>query len=246
MIGLSGFTFVHNALEGGYPIAEAIRAVRPYVDEVVAVDMQSDDGTRAVLDGICDRVVESPWDGRSTQTLDAAFALNVECRGSLVLFFEADEVYDDRLACEAARLADAGFRYLKVWRIQVEQNFQRIRWSPEPVQRVFPPGGATRDGYTTSAHERAYLVRPQFGFLWDCSYCFRDNWLGRARNNAALWGEDVQYRRTPHHFLADPTFPAEEMEQFLGQPHWTWTVTPLAIPDVLRSLVGRTAYHADV
>ena len=47
---VSGFTFVHNALAGGYPVAEAIAAVKPHVDEVVAVDMGSDDGTREVLD----------------------------------------------------------------------------------------------------------------------------------------------------------------------------------------------------
>lgn len=31
---ISGFTFVHNGITGGYPFAEAISAVKPYVDEL--------------------------------------------------------------------------------------------------------------------------------------------------------------------------------------------------------------------
>jgi len=40
---VSGFTFGHNLVEGGYPLVEALLSVYPYVSEMVAVDIESTD-----------------------------------------------------------------------------------------------------------------------------------------------------------------------------------------------------------
>ena len=58
---LSGFTFIHNAITNGLPVFEAIKAVQPFVDEMVVVDMGSTDGTRELLRKTESIVHAMPW-----------------------------------------------------------------------------------------------------------------------------------------------------------------------------------------
>lgn len=153
MTFISGFSFVHNALEGGYPIVEAIKSIQHYVDEIVVVDMQSDDGTRQLLEKLPVRIIPGIWreGGQGyVDCLNDAHAQNVECRGNVIIHFEADEVYDQTLIGNISHLINyKNLRHLKVSRIQICQNFQRIRWYPCLVHRVFTPGSVTKAGHTT-------------------------------------------------------------------------------------------------
>lgn len=240
---ISGFTFVYNALEGGYPIVEAIKAVEPYVDEVVVLDCQSNDGTREVLEGLSVRILDGEWSSEAGTTLNLALARNAECRGDAVIHFEADEVYEDRLLVNIKSALEEGHRDVAVYRIQVEQNFQRIRWYPErPVHRVFPPGTVRKVNNSTDRHDDAVVLGPEQGLLWDCANCFRDNWRQRAQNLGRLFGVGARVRAVPYHFLGKAELSPAEAETLLKQEHWTWTETPLAIPDVLRPLVGVVKY----
>ena len=38
MIKISGFSYIHNAIAGGYPLLEAVHSIYDYVDEMVIVD----------------------------------------------------------------------------------------------------------------------------------------------------------------------------------------------------------------
>lgn len=248
---ISGFTFGHNLISTGYPIAHAVRAVMPYVDEVVAVDMQSDDGTREVLQRLGCRVIDGQWGSEADVTLDRAWALQSECRGDVIVHFEADEVFDDRLI----RQITTGIRHnaesqLAVMRIQVEQNFQRIRWYPHRVHRVYRNGTMARAGHTTKAdfgESYADLIPADYGYLWDCSNCFRDNYVARVQQQAAWWNNSQPaYRRVPLHFLEAAEMEPGQVEAFLAEPQWTWQTTPLAIPEILRGLVGTVKYEAKV
>ncbi len=249
---ISGFTFVHNALVAGYPVAHAVRAVQSYVDEVVAVDMQSDDGTREVLQRLGCRVIDGQWGSEADKTLDAAWALQTECRGEQIVHFEADEVFDEPLIRHIAMYIRYGGNtgQLAVMRIQVEQNFQRIRWYPHRVHRVYRKGTMIRAGHTTEAdlgESYADLVSADFGYLWDCSACFRDNYVARVRQQAAWWNNSQPvYRRVPLHFLEEAEMEPGQVEAFLAEPQWTWQTTPLAIPEILRGLVGVTKYEANI
>lgn len=239
---VSGFTFVHNALEGGYPIQEAIQVVEPIVEEMVVVDMQSTDGTRDILEAFGCRILNGVWNGKAGETLAQAHALYRECRGDIIIHFEADEVWDPFLLGHCLKYIRAGRSDLTVWRLQVEQNFQRIRWYPELVHRVFlRDSGTVKVGHTTNRHEEAISLRPEDGFLWDCTNCFRDNWKARIEAQAELWAEDPQFRRVPLHF--SEAVQPQNLEEFLSQSHWTWKATPLAIPEILKPLVGMTRYE---
>jgi hypothetical protein len=162
---ISGFTFAFNALESGMPVVEAVAAVRAYADEVIAVDCQSTDDTRRVLSLICDKVIDGPaWQGRDIQ--HQVFELHREyCHGDIIILFEADEVYEDNLLGEIWLALEQGRRDIGVHRIQVEQNFQRIRSYPEPCYRVFPKGGGYYHEHPTHCPDGVYVLPPSAGLL---------------------------------------------------------------------------------
>jgi hypothetical protein len=240
---ISGFTFVHNGIEGGFPFVQSISAVRPYVDEVIAVDIESTDGTFAILDKLCDKVLTSSWDGRDTTP--RAFMKHTECKGDIVIFFEADEVYDDSLLSEVMWAIERGHDNLAVWRIQVECNFQKVRQYPIPVHRIFPKGGGSYHIHPTNLSDNPrysiYTLPPDAGYLWDVSNCFRDNWFTRKQNQSEIWGEPRSLM-VAEHFTEPVEIGRIEEENRLQQPCWQWTHTPLNIPAILLPLVGVTRY----
>lgn len=244
-VKVSGFSYIHNALHGGYPIVEAIEAIRDYVDEIVIVDCQSDDGTRQVLDKLGVRIIDGEWGDKAGETLAKAHALNVECRGDVIVHFEADEVFDHNLIREVYLEIDMGNYDLAVWRLQLCQNFQRCQWYPELVHRVYPKGTVVKNGHTTNKHNEATAISQVWGYLWDCTNCFRDNWQGRFEQQTSLWGHsEPVYRRVPLHFLQSPT--DFDVGAFLQEPEWEWNTTPFNIPQVLRHLVGKTRYEVEL
>lgn len=247
---ISGFTFVHNALEGGYPIREAVNAVRPYVGEVVVADLESNDGTLAFLKKLDVRVVCGRWDNRGGITLAAGHAMNILCRNRMIVHFEADEVFDDDLIQNVATEIKGGNENIAVHRIQLEQNFQRCRWYPTPVHRVFPRGSVQKDGETTVQHNKAKKIHSQAmalpveaGLLYDITNCFRDNFLGRIKNQAKLRRSPQQFLLTNFHINLPHLRDESEVTTELGKEYWLWKTTPFRLPKILQPLVGQTKYQ---
>jgi hypothetical protein len=242
---ISGFTFVHNALSGGYPIEQAIESVRPYVDEIVAVDMQSTDGTRDLL--FDTHVVSGAWDCKAGETLANAHRLHTECQGDIIVHFEADEIWSPTLLAQAIHLVKQGQQDIAVYRLQLEQNFQRCRWYPEPVHRVFPRGSVTKEGHTTDRHNEAVVIRPEWGYLWDVTNCFKSTWKKRIEQQAELRQDEPNYLHVPLHATGKRQMVSGvQIEEFLIQDHWTWNRSPFDLPDILLPLVGNAdLYETD-
>lgn len=238
---ISGFTFGYNLVSGGYPFVEAVAAVRSYADEVIAVDCGSTDDTRRVLSLICDRVIDGPaWEGRDIQ--HQVFELHREyCRGDIIILFEADEVYDDNLLAEIFLALEMKQTDIGVHRIQIEQNFQRVREYPTPCYRVFPKGGGYYHLHPTHCPEGVYVLPPSAGLLWDCSNCFKYNWGSRLINQAKVWGNPHTYV-VARHFVE----PNQISDGFFSEPHWQFTETPLKIPELLRRHLGKSRYEVGI
>jgi glycosyltransferase involved in cell wall biosynthesis len=269
MTSISGFTFGHNLIDSGYPIVEAIRAIQSYVDEIVFVDMQSTDNTREVLDQLAEdnasrgsymdilglprhyppiKILEGFWGNQAGETLRQAHSKHIECSGDIIVHFEADEVFDYELIQGVIELIENGQTDIAVYRLQIETNFQRCRWYPEPVHRVFPRLSNTRkEGHTTNRHAQAFVIGPENGYLWDITNSFRDNWINRVNKQAELRNTNPQYLMTPIHALHKVELTEAEAHQWLfSGRHWTWTETPFNIPEILRPLVGVTRYEPKV
>lgn len=237
---LSAFTFGFNLIEGGYPIVEAVAAIRPYVDEIVAVDCQSTDDIRHVLQSICHRVIDGPaWEGRDIQ--HQVFELHRQCEGDIIILFEADEVYDDTLLSEILWAVERGRTDIGVHRIQIEQNFQRVREYPTPCYRVFPKGGGYYHKHPTHCPDGVYVLPPTAGYLWDCSNNFKHNWYTRQVNQAKVWGNSHTLAVAKH--FAEPNLIPRD---FFEQPHWDFMSTPLNIPAVLKPLLGMQKYRVNI
>ena len=96
---ISGFTFIRNGVELGFPFEASIRSLLPLVDEFVVVVGKSNDDTLARIHAIDSpkiRVIETIWNERmadrgfvyAQQKMIAQFA----CTGDWAFYLEGDEV----------------------------------------------------------------------------------------------------------------------------------------------------------
>lgn len=239
---ISGFTFAHSAIAGGYPIVEAILSVYPYVSEMVAVDIESTDNTRHVFEQLGCRILDSKLNG--TDTVNDAFKLHTACQGDLIIFFEADEVYDERLLDAISWAIEMGKKDIAVHRIQVTQNFQRIRQYPIPVHRVFPNGGGSYVQHPTRLPDYlVHIMPPSTGYLWDVSNCFAGNWKQRKANQAKLFGQPRNLY-VPEHFTEQIEY--QDEDEMLAEDYWTWKESPFNLPECLKPLVGQVVYDPKI
>jgi len=235
---ISGFTFCHGCISGGYPIRECINSLLPFVDDMVVVDCESTDGTRELLETMPVRIIDGKWGTDAGETLKAAHALHIECKYDTIIHAEADEIWDPKLLATVVNHINKGHNELSVYRLQTEINQCRIREYPTQVHRAFRRGSTEKFGRTTTTHSKAINIPDEGSYLWDLTNCFRDQWLGRINQNANLWSESPIYRHTPEHFLASPI--VEDIDSFLKSEVWTRKTTPLNIPDILKPLLGVT------
>lgn len=96
---ISGFTFIRNGVDLGYPFVPAIRSLLPLCDEVIVNVPRSTDGTLAAVRGISDpriRVIESDWDdSQRVSGLVLSHHTNRaldQCTGDWCVYIQGDEV----------------------------------------------------------------------------------------------------------------------------------------------------------
>jgi len=100
---VSGFTFVRNAIDLGYPLVESITSVLPLCDEFVVAAGDSSDDTTELLRSIGSpklRIIETVWDpARFVDGKIFADQTNVAlqaCTGDWAFYIQADEVVHEQ------------------------------------------------------------------------------------------------------------------------------------------------------
>lgn len=114
---ISGFTFIRNGNDLGYPFVPSIRSLLALCDEVVVNVPRSTDNTLAAVRAIGDpkiRVLETDWDdnpkaGGRTLSHHTNLALR-ECTGDWCVYIQGDEVLHEASipAMRAAMQAELG------------------------------------------------------------------------------------------------------------------------------------------
>jgi len=237
---ISAATFVLNAFRGGYPILEAMAVVLPYVDEMVIVEAGSEDGTAELLQSLTanPKIRIVPYTlrrelGPGCYADAQNFALD-QCSHQAIIFFQADEVFHERLIWEVYEglkrfhVDGIGSINRRVWRLQPTQNFQRCKWWPHLVQRVVEKGTTkfNHDGAWTDIQDKVPTLPSKY-FLWDVSNCFRDSVKYRR-----WWRGQVGY-----------TDGDEISDEDLLQVHWIWASSPFNLPLLCDHLIGMTQYR---
>jgi glycosyltransferase involved in cell wall biosynthesis len=96
---ISGFTFIRNGNDLGYPFVASIRSLLPLCDEIIVNVPRSTDGTVETVRTIGDpkiRVIESDWDEQQrTAGLALSHHTNLaldQCSGDWCVYIQGDEV----------------------------------------------------------------------------------------------------------------------------------------------------------
>lgn len=141
---VSGFSFVRNAVQYGYPVAAALRSIAPLVEELIVAVGDSDDGTRELIRGLGIpqlRIIETVWDESLrrgglilSQQTNVALA---QCRHPWAFYIQADEAVHendyDRIRAALERWQDdpgvdaLRFRFLHFEGTYAYVNYVRYR-----------------------------------------------------------------------------------------------------------------------
>jgi len=102
---VSGFTFVKNAIQFGYPVIESITSILPIVDEMIVCVGDSEDDTTSLIENIGSpkiKLLHSVWDS-SLQTGGRALAVETDkalqatvTDSDWLFYIQADEVLHEQ------------------------------------------------------------------------------------------------------------------------------------------------------
>lgn len=260
---VSGCTFIRDTIVGAFCLFESMVSILPFVDDMHVLDLGSTDGTRELLQEIAD---SNPrifvHDGHFSCVDAAAFAHAAnDCielgNHDVVWFWQADEVWHERLLSGIVAEFERGNFDLSFWRYQLRDNFQRMKWPPHPIHRVgnrrngmfyFVNDGMnsnrTWDARLCSEYDGGWFLKwgqmnpldiPMWDMVLDVSLVggFRDNIIKRRELHAPMWHEP-------------PTIEGVEADQWhrlaCADDAWVTQSTPFDIPTIMRWHVGRVLY----
>jgi hypothetical protein len=189
----------------------------PFVNEMILVDAGSTDNSQDFYQGLNRKIkllshpMESdnlffPYDALGT------FALS-QCddRAKKIVKFHADDVWDTSLIKSAV---ESPVNYQKVFRIQVWQNFQRIKQYPWPFMKIVGSNKLvchSDDNFLVGQDDFDSSTNTD-GYLWDVSGNFWEN---------SRYGRSVE----EHPYVREATS------------------TFLKIPEILAGLIGKHRYE---
>lgn len=261
----SGVVFIKNTISGAYCLFESLATMLPLCDEVIVLDLGSDDGTLEHLQYI---EIENPKVslvyGQFNENPDANdFAkwanLLIEAASyERVLFWQADEIWHQDLFLRTKEALDAGRDDLTFWRIQYRENFQIVKWFPHPVHRVgrkerfnFVGDGMNTDRYfeppMLSAYGMEYFTQWSDIGPEDIKPYVNDMIMDVSQVGA--FRDNIVTRRAHHAPFWNESVNVEgqDPQTWLNEQkqnqNWILRTTPYNIPAIMRYHLGRTRYE---
>jgi len=149
---ISGCVFVRNSIRGAFCVFESLASFAHLCQEIIVMDLGSDDGTLEVLQDIASHNSKVRLVSGTFYKIDAnVFAtlandLIAMCTYDNVLYWQADEIWHEDLLKLMEQRFEAGQFDLSFWRIQYANNFQYVKWFPQLVHRVGIKGNHLNPG----------------------------------------------------------------------------------------------------
>ena len=172
---VSACCFIRNTFKGAFMLPETMAQFLPLVDEMIIMDLGSDDGTIEFLYEVSSsnpkvKVIleqEFPFtDANVFATL--ANDLIGWCKYDNVLYWQADEIWHEDLLKLMAQRFERGEFDLSFWRIQYANNFQYVKWFPQLVHRVGIRGNNLNEGKNNFEFDGDGMNTTR---MWDAKIC---------------------------------------------------------------------------
>lgn len=251
MIQLSGFTFLRNALELGYPWVEACMSVLPLCDEfVIGVATDSTDDTAKWVKKVQQRwpekirIYEFQWPSiTATGTSIGTVQTDVlrQCKGWYRWLIQADEIYaPETLPVVQQLVKEAKYEAYGFPFQHIQSNFQQI--IPlhtaaytravrlvRNIDRII----AEHDGWSLLGYQSLYNVDTKP--ISHVGYEFIENIVAKWANHAKLYADLEEYQAL-----------AQEWQDKLDSgnigPEFEKTDSPFDLPPILHGLIGLRRY----
>lgn len=187
---VSACCFIRNN-SVGFALFESMASLLPLCQQMIIMDLGSDDGTLETLTDIAShnpkvKLVSGSFPLDKNGRLDAnAFAtlandLVAMCKYDNVLYWQADEIWHEDLLKLMAQRFERGEFDLSFWRIQYANNFQYVKWFPQLVHRVGIRGSGLNEGKNNFEFDGDGMNTTR---MWDAKIC--SNYGGEM---FPLWG----------------------------------------------------------
>ena len=272
---ISACVFVKDSIENPFMLWESMSQLIHLVDEYIVMDLGSTDGTLELLKELAGKnpKIRLEYGTFNLERREKVFAdLSNELVGmakhDLVLQHQADEVFHEKLVDKLGEYLGAlqyvgleGFRGLSFWRIQLENNFQKVKWYPHLInhfdtkERLKYIGdgmstGRTHDAgvfsdYPSQDWQKLYTPNPSTlpmsQMILDISMTggFLDQIPERRRKHAPIWGENPEVIYLHGHAVNLQEWYDRESQN----PEWTAQTSPFDLPAVMRFHVGKKRYE---
>jgi hypothetical protein len=152
-MNLSACCFIRNTFTGGFCLPESMAQFMPFVDEMVIMDLGSQDGTIEFLQDIASHnpkvklILEHSFPYQDAGVFaHLANDLVDFCHNPHVIYWQSDEIWHQDVLRLMAKKFEAGKFDLSFWRIQYANNFQYVKWFPHLVHRVGTKGDDFNEG----------------------------------------------------------------------------------------------------